>query len=1051
MGMWKAFWWRRNRKFRESPAFTSRGLFLLPVFSSLFGHDCPGSERYLVFKYSFSGIAAGRERPAGSAPMFQSFNIRFIGRICYCVLALAAVGYAPVARGQQTLPQSGRSFSFGIIEGPDNLLGDSAQQLSTLTLTVVSMYSGCGVVISPSGYFLDFSFAPGAATVIDLPYNLMQRFDLGKTNKGILVHTSQPVNLVLHDYAPEAGDATQILPDDALDTNYISFGWGLYDDPSDPIPEKNVDECLVTAPNDSTLVTITPSVNTLNGEPAAVPFTVRLDRGESYIMKADTSGEPSDPSLSGSKIISTKPVSVVVGLTCAYVPVGDEACQELMDELIGKKWWGSHFFFQPLGNSDSGIVVVLTSDKQFFARINGGVEGSTNGRLVAQFSGPAEIHTFDANGPVRVEAQQLTRGTGFSFDGNDDPTLVTVLDTEYYTDTLIWNTPNFGDINAFANWVPIICPTADLGIATLDGTPLSASGALSSVINGSGFSAINPSLDRGEHTIISPDPLFALVTGFAFSDAYSFMAGTAGAALVPDTSVHQLLLQADSARVCEEFGVTVSIDPPLQPNTNGKLENVMSLTIPVTYDPTILKFIRIEPHAVLLNAQYTVDSSTPGAITISIAGLPFLSGSDLFRAVFEGRRPASATTVGNNSGASACGDSIELFHFVPVTFAVEPATDTLRRTFALSNTPATICTPLTVAITADSILTAEDQFALSNIEITFDTTAQQLISTTPGAVLDSVSYTATGQATGDYQVHLTTPTTLIGGDTLLLLQFLSGPRSVPTVVHARLTYVRCYDTLTRDLTLTYPIGPLYDTSHTMLTVLTSPVSFGNEAVVDVTLSGLPANSHVKQFNLYLTYNHDVLTYQQTNVAGTILANWPLPVAHLGTPTGISTDTLQFASPADLSLAGILAHLLFTTYVADSAYSPVEVTSSLMGDSGDCPITYVSPLSSADFLGKDLCGDSILRSFMHGVRITLDRAEIDGAGVLHVVLHSAVTSTVTLTLTDILGHVVWSADVACGVGVVERDFTLPPGLSSGALTLRVESGQTVVSRRLMLVK
>jgi hypothetical protein len=89
--------------------------------------------------------------------------------------------------------------------------------------------------------------------------------------------------------------------------------------------------------------------------------------------------------------------------------------------------------------------------------------------------------------------------------------------------------------------------------------------------------------------------------------------------------------------------------------------------------------------------------------------------------------------------------------------------------------------------------------------------------------------------------------------------------------------------------------------------------------------------------------------------------------------------------------------------------------------------------------------------MHGVRITIDKAEIDGAGMLHVILHSAITTTVTLTLTDILGRIVWSMDITCGPGLVDRKFQLPPGLPSGTLTLRVESGQSVISRQLSLVK
>src|ERR1700733_1497668 len=97
-------------------------------------------------------------------------------------------------RAQTTqLPRAGRSFNFGIIEGPDNLLGDSAQSQTTLALTVVSQYEGCGILLSPSGYEMDFSFAPGTPTVITLPYSLMLLNDLGKSNKGIIVKTTEPV------------------------------------------------------------------------------------------------------------------------------------------------------------------------------------------------------------------------------------------------------------------------------------------------------------------------------------------------------------------------------------------------------------------------------------------------------------------------------------------------------------------------------------------------------------------------------------------------------------------------------------------------------------------------------------------------------------------------------------------------------------------------------------------------------------------------------------------------------------------------------------------
>src|SRR5438105_151959 len=76
----------------------------------------------------------------------------------------------------------------------------------------------------------DFTFSANLATILRLPVNLIQINVLGKSKKGLLVHTTQPVNLVVHDFSPSAGDATQIFPDEALDTSYVVAARGLWGD-----------------------------------------------------------------------------------------------------------------------------------------------------------------------------------------------------------------------------------------------------------------------------------------------------------------------------------------------------------------------------------------------------------------------------------------------------------------------------------------------------------------------------------------------------------------------------------------------------------------------------------------------------------------------------------------------------------------------------------------------------------------------------------------------------------------------------------------------------
>jgi hypothetical protein len=271
--------------------------------------------------------------------------------------------------------------------------------------------------------------------------------------------------------------------------------------------------------------------------------------------------------------------------------------------------------------------------------------------------------------------------------------------------------------------------------------------------------------------------------------------------------------------------------------------------------------------------------------------------------------------------------------------------------------------------------------------------------------------------------------------------------STSDTITIRIFYLRCGDTLSRDLTIIFPIGRNADTSHAVLTVTTSSVALGTPTKADVGLSGLPPAADVEQFDLYLTYNHDVLTYDHTDLTGTLIVTWPLPKI----VSGVATDTLHFTSLAPLTaVSGILAHLWFKTFVADSSYSPITVSISLFGTNANCPIVFGSPQASALFLGKDLCSDTLLRDALLGQPIAIDRAEIANDGNLHVVLQW-LAANVNLSLTDILGRTLWNGSINCTAGITDRELALPQNLPSGPLLLRVMDGQHVRSKELMLVK
>ncbi|MEI8133668.1 MAG: hypothetical protein WCH46_01165 [bacterium] len=534
----------------------------------------------------------------------------------------------------QVLPRSGTHFTFAIPEGSDNLIDPNfPSSLSVVTLNIVSRFDGQGIVTSPSGYCQEFSFAANKVTTVTLAYNLILLHDLGKSNKGILVRTSQPANITLHDFLDNAGEATQIFPDEALDTAYRISSWGIYNDPG----EDNHSQFVVTATHDTTDVIIIPSVNSLGNHQAGVPINIRLNRGECYIVKADINGLPSDVSLTNSAVNATKPVSVMIGLSCAYNPLGHESCNELLDEILPKRVVGTTFYVAPLRDNGSVCTAVFTSAKpDFLVLASGGFSfPSTNGMAYVDLSRPQVFTTTE-----ETQCFILTRGSDFEDEG--DPSIVSVLPPEQYIDTMLWFTPDFtGKIqyvpSPFQDFVSVIYPKASQSQILLDNKPLVSFGTPKD-ISGTPMTGIVAPIGTGIHLLTSPVPVFAVVSGFADADGYSFLPGSIGDKIKIDTGVAMLSISSTKASTCRNFDVDIStfVHSP---------DALSTFSITITYDPQVLSLVSTNLAHVAQGGQWIADTRTPGIILITASCVrPFTDSGSLAILTFTaGSKPIKTT------------------------------------------------------------------------------------------------------------------------------------------------------------------------------------------------------------------------------------------------------------------------------------------------------------------------------------------------------------------------------------------------------------------------
>jgi uncharacterized repeat protein (TIGR01451 family) len=391
------------------------------------------------------------------------------------------------------------------------------EQAIYLLITAATPTSG--VVSNPSfAINVPFNVVPGTPTKVTLPYDVLD-LDVIDTveNKGVHVTSLAPISVHGANYRKFSGDAFMALPVDAIGTDYVLMSWG---------PGLGVgSELVVVATENDTTVTITPTINAAS-RTAGVPFQVVLQQGQTYFL-APAGG---DGDLTGSTIVSDKPVSVFGGNACGEVPTkGTDFCDYLIEQMFPTSAWGQSFMTMPLATRTGGdIVRVLASQSGTEVTYNGSVVALLNAGQYYQTSAtqPAHITTTQ---PALVA--QYATGTTVD-DVTGDPFEMLILPTNRFVSSYTVPTGP-GDI--VGNFLNLIVPTAAIGSVEVDGAAVAP--ASFTPIEASGYSGAQLPVSLGEHRITASAPIGAWMYGFDSSEGYGYPAGALLAPLGADLSI----------------------------------------------------------------------------------------------------------------------------------------------------------------------------------------------------------------------------------------------------------------------------------------------------------------------------------------------------------------------------------------------------------------------------------------------------------------------------------------------------------------------------------
>ncbi|OWF50478.1 IgGFc-binding protein [Mizuhopecten yessoensis] len=322
----------------------------------------------------------------------------------------------------------------------------------------------------------------GPAKYIEIDANMTMR-ENGKTSKGLILTSDTLMSVTaFNSLAGGTADGYLALPMESLGVFYIvgtfrpnTKSYSIYGT-----------SFAVGAPYDNTLINITLSTSgvTVPGQYHKVgdKITVILDKLDTFYIETTTSYQD----LTGTRIVSDKPVAVVSGNVCS----NREGCNHLIEYLPPVSKWGSRFIVPPFMRSTSGIIRIVSSvnNTSVVVASKTSIKTYTISTFINIDTDPTQPYRISSERPVLVLLFLNVIKVGMSIipsinQFSNEPVLVSPPQVSYFQ-----NTP-------FENFIVVSIRTSDqsgLQLLSTKGTDLTRIGSVTFPgIDGEMFSFIS--------------------------------------------------------------------------------------------------------------------------------------------------------------------------------------------------------------------------------------------------------------------------------------------------------------------------------------------------------------------------------------------------------------------------------------------------------------------------------------------------------------------------------------------------------------------------------
>jgi hypothetical protein len=430
----------------------------------------------------------------------------------------------------------GKEFyvAFGPNEGGEGNL--TAETVMDLYITSHVIAHG-EVDIPALNFYQTFTASPGQITTIVLPNgnNFSPTVELPESMdeqviQGMAVHISSDSEVAVFgmNHKKWSSDAFMALPVNVLGTEYRTMDYNT----SEPGFDDTPGEFVIVAVNDSTNVTITLRAASSMGTPANSSQTVRMNKGDAYMVQGSVEDGRND--LTGSLIESDYPVAVLSGHKRTAIPdtavniEGTPSRDILVEQLPPVSAWGDSALVVPYATSAlPDLVRVVCAEDATQISINGTpVPGTFNAGDFYEITHLKGVTSIQASKPIEV-GQFMHTSLGAvddtRFPAYGDPALALVFPVEQFKNA--YTIISIVNPDAFSgNFVNIVADASSIGSMMIDGAPMSA--AEFHPIANTRFDYAQHQLQQGTHNITGNSPFGVTVYALGPVDSYSYTGGT---------------------------------------------------------------------------------------------------------------------------------------------------------------------------------------------------------------------------------------------------------------------------------------------------------------------------------------------------------------------------------------------------------------------------------------------------------------------------------------------------------------------------------------------